>query len=96
MPLVLGALSRVVPGDDGVSLAASRTDAGSSPGGDPQRLTILIMSAALMGAAVTIRELVKERAIFQREYAVGLVAGGRTSRARSWSSAPPASGRACW
>ena len=40
-----------------------------------QRLTILIMSAALMGAAVTIRELVKERPIFQREYAVGLSPG---------------------
>ena len=37
-----------------------------------QRLTILVIAAALMGAAVTIRELVKERSIFHREYAVGL------------------------
>src|SRR3546814_4537428 len=39
------------------------------------RLTILIMAAALMGTAVTIRELVGERPIFQREYAVGLSPG---------------------
>ncbi len=76
MPIVLGALSRVVPGDDGVSLAATRTDNGLFDQKEiMQRLTILIMSAALMGAAVTIRELVKERAIFQREYAVGLSPG---------------------
>ena len=76
MPIVLGALSRVVPGDAGVSLAASRTDSGLFDQKEiMQRLTILIMSAALMGAAVTIRELVKERPIFQREYAVGLSPG---------------------
>ena len=76
MPIVLGALSRVVPGDAGVSLAATRTDSGLFDQKEiMQRLTILIMSAALMGAAVTIRELVKERPIFQREYAVGLSPG---------------------
>ena len=41
-----------------------------------QRLTILIIAAALMGAAMSIRELVHERAIFRREYAVGLSPGG--------------------
>ncbi|WP_109508444.1 FHA domain-containing protein [Nocardioides speluncae] len=69
MPLVLGGLSRVVPGDLGLSLPSrDYTEL-------KQRLTILIVAAALMGTAVTIRELVKERAIFQREYAVGLSPG---------------------
>lgn len=76
MPLVLGALSRVVPGDSGLSLAATRSDQGTLDHGEAMtRLTILVMAAALMGTAVTIRELVKERAIFQREYAVGLSPG---------------------
>jgi len=76
MPLVLGALSRVVQGDDGLSILGTADDAGSLDHREAlQRLTILIVAAALMGTAVTIRELVKERAIFQREYAVGLSPG---------------------
>lgn len=70
MPLVLGGLSRIVPGSHGLSLSQ---DSGYTE--LKQRLTILIVAAALMGTAVTIRELVKERAIFQREYAVGLSPG---------------------
>lgn len=77
MPLILGALSRVVQGDDGLSVLRTATgDADTLSNAEAtQRLTILIVAAALMGAAVTIRELVKERAIFQREYAVGLSPG---------------------
>ena len=37
-----------------------------------QRLIVLIVAACLMGTAMTIRELVGERPIFRREYAVGL------------------------
>lgn len=84
MPIVLGLLSRVVPGDDGLSIQDTMStrpgDNGEileifSRGEAVQRLTILIVAAALMGTAVTIRELVKERPIFQREYAVGLSPG---------------------
>ncbi len=76
LPLVLGALSRVVPGDDGFSLADTVNDRGTMDHKEAlTRLTILIMAAALMGTAVTIRELVGERPIFQREYAVGLSPG---------------------
>lgn len=76
MPLALGALSRVVPGDAGLSILRTVKDNGALSHREAlQRLTILIVAAALMGAAVTIRELVKERPIFQREYAVGLSPG---------------------
>ena len=39
------------------------------------RLTVLVVGACLMGVALTIRELVAERPIFRREYAVGLSPG---------------------
>jgi ABC-type multidrug transport system ATPase subunit/ABC-type multidrug transport system permease subunit len=66
LPLALGGLSRVVQGEGGFDA----NKAGLSE--LLQRITILVVAAALMGTAVTIRELVKERPIFQREYAVGL------------------------
>lgn len=75
MPLVLGILSRVVPGSAGMSL----TKAPPGPGGylssqeAVQRITLLIIAAALIGTAMAVRELVGERPIFHREYAVGLV-----------------------
>ncbi len=40
-----------------------------------QRLIVLLVSACLMGTAIAIRELVGERSIFRREYAVGLSPG---------------------
>lgn len=76
MPLVLGGLSRLVPGDDGLSLRATKGEQGViSPEEAVKRLIVLIVAAALMGTAMTIRELVAERAIFRREYAVGLSPG---------------------
>lgn len=74
MPLVLAGLSRIVPGDYG--LGVWRDGKGIYHAMEAnQRLTILIIAAALMGAAMSIRELVGERAIFRREYAVGLSPG---------------------
>ncbi len=105
LPLVLGGLSRLVPGSAGLSLDAGRTcpDRGNADvssigpfrcevtddqtgasqvvdklfdAGEPsQRLIVLIVAACLMGVALTIRELVSERSIFRREYAVGLSPG---------------------
>lgn len=76
MPLALALLGRVVQGDAGLSLAATRVGGGAASAAEAsQRLTILVIGAALMGTAVTIRELVKERAVFRREYAVGLSPG---------------------
>ncbi len=80
LPLILGGLSRLVPGERGLSLDEAarqvRTPDGFTMVFNPeearQRLIVLIVAACLMGTAMTIRELVGERPIFRREYAVGL------------------------
>lgn len=71
LPLILGGLSRVVPGSNGISIMAADGRIGEAQ----QRVTVLIVAACLMGTALAIRELVGERPIFQREYAVGLSPG---------------------
>ena len=45
------------------------------PGEATQRVIVLLVAACLMGTAIAIRELVGERPIFRREYAVGLSPG---------------------
>ncbi|MFD1246505.1 FHA domain-containing protein [Nocardioides ginsengisoli] len=74
LPLILGGLSRLVGGDGGLSLDTAFAH-GDSAKEAQQRLTVLIVAACLMGTALAIRELVGERPIFQREYAVGLSPG---------------------
>lgn len=76
LPLMLALLSRVVPGGAGFSLSRSRTSTGlldSTEAG--QRLAVLVIAAALLGVAMSVRELLKERAIWRREYAVGVSPG---------------------
>ncbi len=101
LPLILGGLSRLVPGSSGLSLDDTRRCPGQTerisdamcqafqngtpigqpvrmvfdPGEATQRLIVLIVAACLMGTAIAIRELVGERPIFRREYAVGLSPG---------------------
>ncbi|PWN02242.1 ABC transporter permease [Nocardioides silvaticus] len=98
LPLILGGLSRLVPGKNGFSLDASLFCPGETErvgegkcqlmrdgmpvgnvvqmvfdqGEARQRLIVLLVAACLMGTAIAIRELVGERPIFRREYAVGL------------------------
>jgi len=69
LPLVLSLLARAVPGSAGLSTRAALAT------GDPQPrqlLLVLVLGAALMGAAASVRELVKERPIYRRERAIGL------------------------
>lgn len=84
LPLVLGGLSRLVPGSNGLSIDATREQLTGADGTTTtvfdgaeatQRLVVLIVAACLMGTAIAIRELVGERPIFRREYAVGLSPG---------------------
>jgi ABC transport system ATP-binding/permease protein len=69
LPFILGALSLTVPGTSGFRVAAPHT---GTPDESAQILALLLPAAAFMGVALTIRDLVGERAIFQREQAVGL------------------------
>ncbi|WP_414688911.1 ATP-binding cassette domain-containing protein [Mycobacterium sp.] len=69
LPFILGALSLTVPGSTGFHPADPHT---GTPDESAQILALLLPAAAFMGTALTIRDLVGERAIFQREQAVGL------------------------
>jgi ABC-type multidrug transport system ATPase subunit/pSer/pThr/pTyr-binding forkhead associated (FHA) protein len=65
LPTVLALIARVIPGTQGLAHQAGNPDAS-------QLLLVLVVGASLMGAAGSVRELVKERSIYQRERAVGL------------------------
>ncbi|MBV8862073.1 MAG: ATP-binding cassette domain-containing protein [Mycobacterium sp.] len=69
LPVVLGVLSLAVPGNTGLGYA--------NPTAPEEPIDILILlniGAVFMGTALTVRDLVGERMIFQRERAVGLSA----------------------
>ena len=68
MPVVLGLLALAIPGQAGLSVNEARGDLKQIQ----QRLIVLVVGAALMGAALAIRALVVERPIYRRERAVGL------------------------
>jgi ABC transport system ATP-binding/permease protein len=69
LPFILGALSLTVPGHSGFHVPAPHA---GTPDESVQILNLLLPAAAFMGTALTIRDLVGERPIFQREQAVGL------------------------
>jgi ABC-type multidrug transport system ATPase subunit/pSer/pThr/pTyr-binding forkhead associated (FHA) protein len=69
LPFVLGVLSLAVPGSTGLGA--------TNPAGAEEPIDILILlniGAVFLGTALTVRDLVGERMIFQRERAVGLSA----------------------
>ena len=67
MPIVLGAVIRVIPAPLGL--------AGTNNQGAESLLLILVICACFAGAANAARELVKERPIYSRERAAGLSSG---------------------
>jgi ABC transport system ATP-binding/permease protein len=69
LPFILGVLSLAVPGTVGFGIPNPMGDAPNEPG---QILVLLNVGAIFMGTALTIRDLIGERAIFRREQAVGL------------------------
>ena len=70
LPFVLALFAHTVPGAQGLSVSYGMTHDGShSPG---QLLLVLIIGGCLMGGAASVREIVKERPIFERERAIGL------------------------
>jgi len=70
--VILGVLSLAVCGHVGFGIPDPRGDAPNEPG---QILVLLNVGAIFMGIALTIRDLIGERAIFRREQAVGLSTG---------------------
>ncbi|MFE2958801.1 ATP-binding cassette domain-containing protein [Nocardia tengchongensis] len=80
LPFVLGALSLVVKGKNGFQSAGfvqlPNGDMVPASNGEAQQLlVVLILGACFMGATLSVRDLVGERAIFFRERAVGLRSG---------------------
>ncbi|WP_370486061.1 ABC transporter permease [Mycobacterium sp. pUA109] len=71
LPFILGALTLTVPGGTGFGPADPRSD---TPDEASELLLVLLVAAVFMGTALTIRDLVGERAIFRREQSVGLSA----------------------
>lgn len=69
LPLIMGALSLSVPGTTGFGVPDPGGEAPNQPG---QVLVLMNVGAIFMGTALTIRDLIGERAIFLREQAVGL------------------------
>ena len=67
LPVIVGLLVLVVPGNGGFGPASNTTPAEPS-----QLIAMLVIGAAFMGASISIRDLVGERPVFLRERAVGL------------------------
>jgi ABC-type multidrug transport system ATPase subunit/pSer/pThr/pTyr-binding forkhead associated (FHA) protein len=65
LPVLLCGLVYAVPSPPGLSAATGAPE-------PIQLLLVMVVGGTLMGAAVSIRELVKERAIYRRERAIGL------------------------
>lgn len=72
LPLLLSLFAHAVPGQAGLSLTRAIETKSSQPS---QLLVLLVIGGALMGCAASIREIVKERAIYQREHGIGLSRG---------------------
>ena len=68
MPVILALMAHAFPGEAGLSMRASAGQTGEAQ----QRLLVLVVGAALMGTALSVRDLVTERPIYRREHAVGL------------------------
>jgi ABC-type multidrug transport system ATPase subunit/ABC-type multidrug transport system permease subunit len=74
-PIVLGGVILVIPDKAGLTLGHHATGPPGSPPSNPgaeSLLLIMIISACFAGAFNSVRELVKERAIYSRERAAGL------------------------
>ncbi|MCV7077050.1 FHA domain-containing protein [Mycobacterium szulgai] len=72
LPLLLSLFAYAVPGEAGLSLAKAIAQKSTQPS---QLLVLLIIGGGLMGCAASIREIVKEQAIYRREHGIGLSGG---------------------
>ncbi len=74
LPFIMGVLALTVPGEPkvGFGVPIPAIQGGATPNEPGQILVLLNVGAIFIGTALTIRALIGERAIFQREQAVGL------------------------
>jgi ABC-type multidrug transport system ATPase subunit len=72
LPLILSLFAHAAPGNAGLSQAKAIDNLEKSASQPSQILVLMIIGGALMGCAASIREIVKERAIYQREHGIGL------------------------
>ncbi|WP_346134192.1 FHA domain-containing protein [Streptomyces carpaticus] len=70
LPIILGAVSLAIPADYG--LGYGRPESGGRNGQASIILLVLVVGMCFAGAANAVRELIKERVIYERERAVGL------------------------
>jgi hypothetical protein len=66
-PVLLGVIPRVIPAKNGLSIVPNQPNRDA-----PTVLVVLILCACFMGMANSVREIVKERAIYRRERGIGL------------------------
>ncbi|HTQ20061.1 FHA domain-containing protein [Mycobacterium sp.] len=71
-PVLLSLIALTPPGSAGLSIPKAMTLKSGQP---TQILMMLIIGGGVMGCAASIREIVKERAIYQREHGIGLSSG---------------------
>lgn len=69
LPVILAGISRIVPAPAGLGMDGTTANLKAR-----QVLLTIVLGATLMGAASAVREIVKERAIYQRERSIGLSA----------------------
>jgi ABC transport system ATP-binding/permease protein len=74
LPFIMGVLALTVPGEPkvGFGVPIPAIQGGATPNEPGQILVLLNVGAIFIGTALTIRALIGERPIFQREQAVGL------------------------
>ena len=74
LPLIMGVLSMAIPAKAGLAAAVGLSaDGGAATNNDAATvLLVLAVGACLTGAANAVRELIKERVIYERERAAGL------------------------
>ncbi|MBW8805317.1 MAG: ATP-binding cassette domain-containing protein [Catenulisporales bacterium] len=73
LPMIMGVLSLAIPASSGLVAAAAGTDGTPRTNTDaPTVLLVLAVGACLTGAANAVRELIKERGVYERERAAGL------------------------
>jgi hypothetical protein len=73
LPMIMGVLSLAIPASSGLAAAAAGPDGVARTNNDAATvLLILAVGAGLTGAANAVRELIKERGVYDRERAAGL------------------------